>query len=143
MKRIIPIFMLLLLLVGCGGKTDDVALTPDEDTPSVQETKQEAETEQEVEQVDENAAVTPELKEFLDSYEAFMDGYIAFMASYQNAEDPLTMLGEYAEVMQDYADFMEKVNAYDTAEMSVADTAYYLEVSSRVTQKLLRSLPEN
>ena len=37
-------------------------------------------------------------------------------------------------------DFSEKANAYDTNEMSAADVAYYLEVTSRVSQKLLQAV---
>ena len=83
--------------------------------------------------------VTPELKEFLDSYEEFMDEYVAFMKKYQTATDSSAMLMDYLSFMQKYNDFSEKANAYDTNEMSTADAAYYLEVTSRVSQKLLQA----
>ena len=83
--------------------------------------------------------VTPELKEFLDSYEEFMDEYVAFMKKYQTATDTSSMLMDYLAFMQKYSDFSEKANAYDTNEMSTADAAYYLEVTSRVSQKLLQA----
>ena len=83
--------------------------------------------------------VTPELKEFLDSYEEFMNEYVAFMKKYQTATDSSAMLMDYLSFMQKYNDFSEKANAYDTNEMSTADAAYYLEVTSRVSQKLLQA----
>ncbi len=47
---------------------------------------------------------------------------------------------EYADMMQEYADFIDKVDAYDSDEMSAADAAYYLEVTTRCTQKMLKIL---
>jgi len=81
--------------------------------------------------------VDPALKEMLDSYEAFMDEYIEFMQNYQDSGDTMSMLQDYSDYMQRYSDFMQKVNAVDTENMSAADYAYYIEVTSRVSQKLL------
>lgn len=86
------------------------------------------------------AGVNPDLKAFLDGYEAFIDKYIDFMQKYQANPTDLGLLMEYADMMQEYADFMEKVDDYDSDEMSAADAAYYLEVTSRCTQKMLRVL---
>ena len=82
--------------------------------------------------------VDPELKAFLDSYEEFMDEYILFMKKYMN--DPgnaVTMLGEYASIMEKYGEFAEAVEKYDEKEMSTADAKYYLEVTNRINQKML------
>lgn len=80
--------------------------------------------------------VTPELKAFLDSYEAYMDQYIAFMQKYENSDDTYSMLYDYLDMMQQYADFTEKLDQYDTDKMSAVDSAYYLEVTTRVAKKL-------
>ena len=80
--------------------------------------------------------VTPELKVFLDSYEAYMDRYIAFMQKYENSNDTYSMLYDYLDMMQQYADFTEKIDQYDTDKMSAVDSAYYLEVTMRVAKKL-------
>lgn len=82
--------------------------------------------------------VDPELKAFLDSYEEFMDEYILFMKKYM--DDPgnaVTMLGEYASIMEKYGEFAEAVEKYDEREMSTADAKYYLEVTNRINQKML------
>ena len=82
--------------------------------------------------------VDPELKAFLDSYEEFMDEYILFMKKYM--DDPgnaVTMLGEYASIMEKYGEFAEAVEKYDEKEMSTADANYYLEVTNRINQKML------
>ena len=82
--------------------------------------------------------VEPELKAFLDSYEKFIDEYILFMKKYM--EDPgnaVSMLGEYASIMEKYGEFAEAVEKYDEKEMSTADAKYYLEVTNRINQKML------
>ena len=81
--------------------------------------------------------VSSDLKEMLDSYEAFMDEYVEFMKTYQESDDTMGMLSKYSEYMQKYLDFAQKVEAVDTSNMSAADYAYYIEVTSRGSQKLL------
>ena len=83
--------------------------------------------------------IRPEVKEFLDSYEAFMDEYAAFMQRYENASaaDLADMMGEYAGFLNRFAEFEEKLDAMDESELTTAEAAYYLEVTSRVSQKLL------
>lgn len=82
--------------------------------------------------------VDPDLKAFLDSYEAFVDEYVAFMKKYMSdPSNALSMIGEYGEIMQKYEDFAKKVDQYNTDEMSVEDAKYYLEVTSRCSQKML------
>ena len=88
--------------------------------------------------------VDPELKAFLDSYEKFIDEYVEFMKTYNS--DPanaLSMLAEYSRIMETYADFTEKLAQYDENEMSAADAAYYLEVTTRCTQKMLEILSDS
>lgn len=78
--------------------------------------------------------IDPDLKAFLDSYEAFIDQYCEFMENYD--ENDAKMLLEYTEMMAKYYDFAEKTEAYDSDTMSAADSAYYLEVMTRVNIKL-------
>ena len=82
----------------------------------------------------------PDLKAFLDSYEAFMDDYIDFMQKYMANPTDLSLLAGYADIMTKYADFADKIDKYDSDDMSTADAAYYLEVTTRVTQKMLKVL---
>ena len=83
--------------------------------------------------------IRPEVKEFLDSYEAFIDEYAAFMQRYANAGDSdlAAMMGDYASFMSRYADFADKLDAMDESELTNAELAYYMEVTSRCSQKLL------
>ena len=87
---------------------------------------------------DENE-IRPEVKEFLDSYEAFIDEYAAFMQRYADADtgDLSAMMGDYAVFIGRYADYAEKLDAMDEDDLTNAELAYYLEVTSRASQKLL------
>lgn len=83
--------------------------------------------------------IRPEFKVFLDSYEAFMDEYAAFMKKYKDADaaSTVSMMGDYYDILKRYAEFAEKIDALDEREMTNAELAYYIEVTSRVSQKLL------
>jgi len=83
--------------------------------------------------------VSPDVREMLDSYEAFVDEYIEFMQKYKNSDNVTAMMSDYLSYMQRYSDFVAKVNAMDSNSMSSADAAYYIEVTSRVSQKLLNA----
>lgn len=111
-------------------------------TTTVAETTAEttSETDEEVEETDgenDSGEVTPELKEFLDSYESFIDEYIEFMILYTESPDDITLLAKYASIMAKYAEYANALEAYDTDEMSDADAAYYLEFVARINQKLI------
>lgn len=82
--------------------------------------------------------VRPEFKKAMDSYEEFMDGYCQFMKKYaeSNGSD-LTMLAEYSNYMSKYAEVAESFDAWGDKEMNKAETAYYLDVQTRINKKLL------
>ena len=85
------------------------------------------------------SAIRPEVREFLDSYEACMDEYVDFMRRYMSA-DPgsmMAMMGDYYDMLERYAQFTNKLDALDESQLTDAELKYYLEVTSRVSQKLL------
>ncbi len=86
------------------------------------------------------SGVDPDLAAFLGEYESFVDKYVDFMQKYEANPSDLTLLTEYAEVMQEYVDFADKIDAYDSDSMSTADASYYLEVTTRCSQKMLAAL---
>lgn len=47
------------------------------------------------------------------------------------------MLDENADYMSKYADVVESFEAWDNEEMNAAETAYYLDVQTRVSKKIL------
>ena len=83
--------------------------------------------------------IRPEVKEFLDAYEACMDEYVDFMQKYMNADPSsmASMMGDYYRILTRYTEFAEKIDAFDESELTNAELAYYLEVTNRVSQKLL------
>ena len=83
--------------------------------------------------------IRPEVKEFLDAYEACMDEYVDFIQKYMNADPSsmTSMMGDYYRILTRYTEFAEKIDAYDESELTNAELAYYLEVTNRVSQKLL------
>ena len=83
--------------------------------------------------------IRPEVKEFLDAYEACMDEYADFMQKYMNADSTsmVSMMGDYYSMLARCGEFEEKMNAFDESDLTNAELAYYLEVTNRVSQKLL------
>ena len=79
----------------------------------------------------------PEFKAAMDSYEDFYDEYCDFMKKYQANPTDMTLLTEYTTIMSKLTDMEEKFEAWDESEMNSAELNYYVEVSSRVAQKLL------
>lgn len=117
-----------------------------EETPKAEETEEtpKAEEEEETPAAEEKGEATtadgvdPDLKAFLDSYEEFVDEYVAFMKKYMaDPNNATSMLSEYTEIMEKYDDFAETVEKYDSSDMSTADANYYLEVTTRCSQKML------
>lgn len=88
-----------------------------------------------------SGAVTPELKEFLDGYEAWVDSYCEFMTEYAKNPTDLTLISKYGDMMKQLNDWSEKVDAYNEkeSEMSKADLDYYIDVTTRCTQKMLKA----
>lgn len=78
-----------------------------------------------------------DFKEFMDSYEAFMDSYITFMKKYENSPDASSMLNEYMDILDQYNDYVQKLDEIDENSLSKEDYDYYIEVITRVERKLL------
>ena len=126
------------------GSGKEGAASKDASQAAASDTPAESKAAENTEGTEQAPGVDPELKAFLDSYEKFIDEYVAFMKTYNS--DPanaLSMLAEYSRIMGTYADFTEKLAQYDENEMSAADAAYYLEVTTRCTQKMLEILSDS
>lgn len=81
--------------------------------------------------------IRPEFKEAMDSYEAFFDEYVDFMKKYQESGSPISMLVDYTNYLTKYTDMMGKMNKLGEDDLTTAELAYYIEVTGRITQKLL------
>lgn len=82
---------------------------------------------------------TSEFKQLLDDYEVFINEYVEFMKKYNNSTDTTAMLADYTDMVTRYSEFMAKVNDINTEELSPDDLAYYIEVTSRCSMKMLEA----
>lgn len=82
-----------------------------------------------------DAFVTPEFKEMLDSYEAFMNHYVEIAKQAETSTDA-QLLSEYGTLLQEEADWLDKINVIDPNTLSAADSAYYVAVTGRVFAKV-------
>ncbi len=110
--------------------TEPTAPATEESKPDVTETEPEKENTN-------NGGLDPDFKAAMDSYEKFMDEYIAFMKKYSKNPSDLSLLADYADYLNKYSDFVENFEKWEDQEMNAAETAYYIEVQSRVSKKLL------
>lgn len=80
----------------------------------------------------------PEFKEAMDAYEEFMNEYCEFMEKYVASDGTdLGLLADYATYMSKYAEAMEAFDKWDGEDLNAKETAYYLEVQTRINNKLL------
>lgn len=80
----------------------------------------------------------PEFKNAMDSYEEFMNEYCDFMEKYAKSDGTdVGLLADYADYMSKYADVVESFEAWDDEEMNAVETAYYLDVQTRISKRLL------
>ena len=108
---------------------------PEEDRSEEEETPPEEEKPQETPAAD--SGLRPEFKAAMDSYEAFYDDYCAFMEEYNRNPSDLKLLAEYAGMMGKLSDMNEKFEEWEGEDLNSEELAYYVEVNSRVSRKLL------
>ena len=75
----------------------------------------------------------------MNEYETFVDEYIAFMDRYQESGNAVSLLNEYLEWVQELNDFTEKANEYEVSLDNEEDVRYYIEVNSRISEKLMNA----
>lgn len=81
--------------------------------------------------------VSTDFKATMDQYEKFFDSYVDFMKSYDANNSSATQLAKYTDFMNEYSKTMDALNKIDQNSLSAGDKAYYIEVTGRITQKLL------
>ena len=80
----------------------------------------------------------PEFKKAMDSYEAFYDEYCDFMIKYKENPTDMRLLAEYSDMLIRLSEMEEAFEAWEDEDLSNEELAYYLEVTNRITQKLLK-----
>lgn len=121
--------------------TDDTTMLITEES-KITETQENTLVESTIAESDKPTAETlkgirPEFKEALDSYEAFYDEYCDIMKKYMENPLDMSILTEYYECIEKIEEMDEKLEALDDSEWSDEETKYYLEVTTRVTTKML------
>lgn len=106
---------------------------PTEPTPEPTQAPTEPEKETESDLVD---GMRPEFKEAMDSYEAFYDEYCEFMKAYSENPYDLTLLGQYAEIVEKATEVEEAFEEWDSDDLNSTELQYYMEVTARIAQKL-------
>lgn len=110
-----------------------------EEEPVSESADDENETESSQDTVDTSEEVRTDFKEFLDEYEEFMDEYCDFMKKYADSNNDPTMLADYMNIMVKYAEFSGKAAELEKEEMTEAEAKYYIEVTARVSKKLIEA----
>ena len=81
--------------------------------------------------------IRPEFKEAMDAYGAFCDEYCDFMVSYQKNPTDMKLIAQYGQLMTKMTEVNEAFEKWDESELNNEELKYYLEVNSRVMQKLV------
>ena len=119
---------------------------PEENTPEPVEEMEEPEdteepeiTEKPDEEPDEELVdgMRPRIKKAIDEYEDFIDEYCKFMRKYYDSGEPISMLVDYTEMLNQLIEAEEAFVAISDEELNDAETMYYLKVMNRVSEKLL------
>ena len=106
--------------------------------PAAQEQTEQTETQPALQEPADSGipGVSAEFKNTMDEYEAFFDDYVEFIQMYEESND-IAMMGKYAEMMNQYVVSMQALENMDTEAMTKEEQAYYIEVMSRISQKML------
>ncbi len=119
---------------------DKVAKTFEFNGTIIQPETTEATTETTTEGVSNKASgIRPEFKEMMDSYEAFYDEYISFMQKMNEDPTNMELLNGYYDLLSKELEWSKKMEALDESSMTDEEAAYYVEVTARVSQKLINA----
>ena len=104
------------------------------------ETAAEAETAAETEapaDTESSSDIRPEFKAAMDEYEAFYDQYCDFMKKYKENPSDLELAKESLDMYAKLGDMQESFDAWEDKDLNDAELKYYLEVTTRIEQKLI------
>lgn len=83
-----------------------------------------------------SSGVSTEVKEFVDGFESFFNKYVDVMKSIGNGSSDLSVLGEYATLLSEYADWMNKIEEFESKDMTAEDSKYFWDAYARVMNNL-------
>ena len=80
--------------------------------------------------------ISPEFKNFVDSYEAFYNEYVEFLTNYDSGD--FSMIAKYASLVAKAEELDKKAEAYqDDDDLTTEELNYLLNAQARIQQKLL------
>ncbi|MCQ2482586.1 MAG: hypothetical protein MJ153_03790 [Clostridia bacterium] len=87
------------------------------------------------------AEVSPDLVEFLDSYEEFVDMYCAFMKDISSGKkNIIDNYDEYSKMLTALSEYEQALTKINVSDLSTADYEYYIEVTARISGKLMNAI---
>ncbi len=84
-----------------------------------------------------NNGIGTDFKKAMDSYEEFTNKYVDFMKKYNANPSDINLIADYATYVGKYAKFVADFEKWEDEELNSAETAYYIDVQTRVNKKLL------
>ena len=78
--------------------------------------------------------VSPEVKEFLTSYEAFVNEYSEFLETYD--QNNFTQQTQYLKYLHKYSEIADQAAEFGSTDLSETDKAYYDAVMARAAKRL-------
>lgn len=81
--------------------------------------------------------ISPDLINYLESYENFVDEYCEFMRAYMNNPTDMNLLNQYTDILNTMNEYTAAVDNYNTSDMNEAELAYFMEVTARCSTKML------
>lgn len=82
-----------------------------------------------------STGVSKEVKEFVDGFEAFFNKYVDVMESIASGNN-LSAIADYATLLSEYAEWMEKIDEFESKDMTAEDSKYFWDAYARVMSKL-------
>lgn len=122
-----------------GANTINIMIqTPKEENNTTEDKETNVDKEENTEQNSNSSGISTNFKKAMDEYEKFMDEYIAFMKKYANSNGTDTeLLKDYSNYMTKYLEMVESFEKWEDKELNTKETKYYIQVQSRVNQKLI------
>lgn len=80
--------------------------------------------------------IRSDFKEAMDAYEAFYDEYCEILKKYYENPTDMTLLTQYSSLMSKAVEMEDAFAKWESEDLNAAELEYYLQVNSRVMQKL-------
>ena len=118
-------------------KAETVESTDKTVTPADEKSTGSKQTEAKPAESNSASGMSKEFKDAMDSYEKFMNEYVEFMKKYNSNPSDIGLLAKYPNYLKNYNDMYSKFEEWENEDLNSVEMAYYFDVQSRVSKKLL------